>query len=141
MATHLTGGCICGGVRYESVAAPIVAANCHCRDCQRATGSAFAAILFVPREAVTITGNVKYYDVAGESGNVVTRGFCPTCGARLFSKPSPAILLADLLGISAGSLDDPSRHPPMMDIYVASAQPWDLLNPDLPKFPKLPQPS
>jgi hypothetical protein len=96
-------------------------------------------MLFVPSHAVIITGDVQYYEVAGESGNVVRRGFCPTCGARLFSKPAPAILLADLLGISAGSLDDPSRYRPVMDIYATSAQPWDCMNVELPKFPKLPQ--
>ena len=112
-----------------------------CRDCQRATGSAFASLLFVPRHAVTIAGDVKYYEVTGESGNRVSRGFCPTCGARLFSKPAAEILLADLLGISAGSLDDPSGYRPMMDIYATSAQPWDCMNPELPKFPRLPQAS
>jgi hypothetical protein len=89
----------------------------------------------VPRSTVTITGSVQYYDVTGESGNVVSRGFCPTCGSRLFGKPA---ILPDLLGIRAGSLDDPSEYRPGMDIYTTSAQPWDCMNPELPKFPKLP---
>jgi hypothetical protein len=135
MATPFTGGCLCGAVRYECSVEPLMAFNCHCRDCQRATGSAYASAFFVPRTAITITGEVKYYDVTGDSGHTLSRGFCPICGSRLFGKPA---VLPDVMGILAGSLDDPSWHKPGMDIYTASAQPWDSLNPELPKFPKAP---
>ncbi|HEV8718039.1 MAG TPA: GFA family protein [Candidatus Binatia bacterium] len=135
MAAPFTGGCMCGAVRYECSTEPVMTANCHCRDCQRATGGAYASVFFVPRNAVKITGEVKYYDVKGESGNILSRGFCPTCGSRLFGKPA---VMPDLMGIMAGSLDDPSSHRPAMDIYTTSAQPWDYLNPELPKFPKSP---
>ena len=56
MATHFTGGCMCGAVRYECEVEPIAMGNCHCRDCQRATGSAFAAAILVPTSTVNITG-------------------------------------------------------------------------------------
>jgi len=135
MATPFTGGCMCGAVRYECSAEPVMTANCHCRDCQRATGTAYVSVLFVPRTAVKITGEVKYYDVKGDSGNILSRGFCPTCGSRLFGRPA---VLPDLMGIMPGSLDDPSSHRPAMDIYTSSAQPWDHMNPELPKFPKGP---
>lgn len=135
MATPLTGGCMCGAVRYECSAQLPLTANCHCRDCQRATGGAYASVLFVPRNAIKITGEVKYYDVVGESGNVLSRGFCPTCGSRLFGKPA---IMPDAMSIMASSLDDPSGHKPAMDIYTASAQPWDYMNPELPKFPRMP---
>ncbi|KAB8335412.1 GFA family protein [Scytonema tolypothrichoides VB-61278] len=134
MAIKFTGGCLCGSVRYECSAEPLTMGNCHCRDCQRATGSAYASALLVPQCAVTITGDVKYYDVIGDSGNLVGRGFCPNCGSRLFSKPP----IPGLLGIMAGSLDDPSWFRPTMDLYALSAQPWDYMNPDLPKFDKMP---
>jgi hypothetical protein len=134
MKVPFTRGCLCGNVCYECAADPIVVGNCHCRDCQRATGTAFSAGMLVPRNAVTISGNVKYYDVVGDSGGTDSRGFCPICGARLFSKPP----IAELMGIMAGSLDDPSWFQPIMDGYTASAQPWDYMNPDLPKFAKMP---
>ncbi|HEY9830063.1 MAG TPA: GFA family protein [Stenomitos sp.] len=137
MKIPFTGGCLCGAVRYECSAQPVSMGICHCRDCQRATGSAFAAGMLVPQNAVTITGNVAYYDVTGDSGSLVSRGFCPICGSRLFSKPP----IPELMGIMAGSLDDPSWFNPQAEIYVASAQPWDYLNPDLPKFAKLPPPN
>lgn len=136
MELPFTGGCMCGAVRYECSAEPIIMGNCHCRDCQRATGTAFAAGMLVPSDAVTITGEVKYYDVTGDSGGIVSRGFCPNCGSRLFSKPP----IPKMMGIQAGSLDDPSWFQPSMDFYTASAQPWDYLNPDLSKFAKLPPP-
>lgn len=136
MKIPFTGGCLCKAIRYECSAEPIFMGNCHCRDCQQATGTAFAAAILVPHSAVTITGEVKYYDVMGDSGGIVSRGFCPICGSRLLSKPP----IPELLGIMAGSLDDPSWFQPVRDIYTASAQPWDYMNPDLPKFAKLPPP-
>jgi hypothetical protein len=107
MTTRFTGGCICGAVRYECGADPIAMGNCHCRDCQRATGSAFAAAVLVPTSAVKITG-----------------------------KPAAS---PDIMSIMAGSLDESSWFRLQADIYTASAQPWDYMNPDLPKFPGLPQ--
>jgi hypothetical protein len=126
MTTRFSGGCICGAVRYECTADPIAMGNCHCRDCQRATGSAFAAAILVPTSTVNIAGEVKYYEVTGDSGAI----------ARLFGKPAAS---PDITDIMAGSLDDPSCYRPQADVYTASAQPWDYMNPDLPKFPKLPQ--
>ena len=136
MATPFTGGCMCGAVRYECSAEPVMTGNCHCRDCQRASGGAFVSALAVPRNALKITGEVKYYDVKGDSGNTVSRGFCPNCGARLFGRPA---VVSDLIVIMAGSLDDPSWYKLGMDFYTASAQPWAHMNPDLPKFPQMPQ--
>lgn len=136
MATPFSGGCMCGAIRYECSADPLLALNCHCRDCQRASGSAFASVLAVPKDSLKITGEPKYHDVKADSGNTISRGFCPECGSPLFTKLSAR---PDLVGIRAASLDDPSWHKPAMDIYTSSAQPWDYMNPDLPKSPKMPQ--
>ena len=136
MAAPFSGGCACGAVRYECSAEPLMMGNCHCRDCQQATGGPFVSILAVPKEALNITGEVKYHEVTGDSGAPIKRGFCANCGSRLFGFPS-----APFVGISAGSLDDPSWYKPAFDIYTSSAQPWDHMNPDLPKFPKMPPPS
>jgi hypothetical protein len=89
----------------------------------------------VPRTAVKITGDVKYYESKADSGNSARRGFCSNCGARLFSLPPFA---PDLMVIMAASLDDPSAFKAGMDIYTASAQPWDYMDRALPKFPKMP---
>jgi hypothetical protein len=135
MTTKLTGGCMCGAVRYESLAKPIMAGNCHCRDCQKSSGGAFVAVMVVPASAMKIEGQVKYYESKADSGNSFSRGFCPECGARLFAKSSRDLRLAM---IAAGTLDDPSLFQPTMDFFTSSAQPWDHMNPALPKFPKMP---
>jgi hypothetical protein len=135
MAQSVKGSCACGAVHYECSADPIFTANCHCRDCQRACGAGFASVLGVPKDAVKITGEVKFFDVKGDSGKTISRGFCPNCGSRLFSllEVAPA-----LMGIAAGSLDDPASYKPGMNIYTASAQPWTHMDPALPKFPQMP---
>lgn len=132
----ITGGCQCGAVRYECSSQPLFAGNCHCRECQKASGGAYVPAFAVPVSAVTITGAVKYYESPADSGNTFSRGFCPTCGGRLFGKTSgyPQFIL-----ITAGSLDDPSRFTPAMDFFTASAQPWDHMDPALPKFSRQPK--
>jgi len=135
MSTNYTGGCLCGAVRYECTAEPIFMGNCHCRDCQKASGSGYEAAIGVPAPALKITGNVKYHDIKADSGSMVSRGFCPECGSRLFGKTSGMPQLAIVM---AGSLDDPKQFQPGMDVYTSSAQPWDHMNPALPKFLKMP---
>ena len=135
MATKFTGGCLCGAVRYECSADPIFMGNCHCRDCQKSSGGAYEPDIGLPAAALKITGAVKYYDTKADSGNTLSRGFCPECGASLFGKTSA---MPDLAMITAGSLDDPSLYKPTLDIFTSSAQPWDHMNPALAKFPKMP---
>ena len=85
MATRFTGGCLCGRVRYECSADPLFMGNCHCRDCQKASGGAYEPDIGLPAAALKITGAVKYYDGKADSGNTLSRGFCPECGASEFS--------------------------------------------------------
>ena len=137
MPALFSGGCLCGAIRYESRAEPLFSINCHCRDCQRTTGTAYAPVLAVPRDALSITqGEPTYYTSQADSGETVSRGFCPECGSGIFSKLSAN---PDIVGLKAASLDDPSWFRPAMDIYTDSAQPWDVMNPDLPKVPEMPQ--
>ena len=133
MAAPFSGGCACGAVRYECSAEPLMMGNCHCRDCQRASGGPFVSIIAVPKDGLKITGEVKYHEVTGDSGSPIKRGFCGKCGSRLFCFPA-----APFVGVSAGSLDDPSWYRPTFDIYTSSAQPWDYMIPELAKFPKMP---
>src|SRR5215470_2525146 len=73
MVTSFMGGCACGAIRYECSAAPIFALNCHCRDCQRATGTAYASVLRVPAKAFRVTqGEPRFYTVTADSGNTVS---------------------------------------------------------------------
>ena len=137
MPAPFSGGCLCGAIRYESRAEPLFSINCHCRDCQRTTGTAYAPVLAVPRDALRISqGEPTYYTSQSDSGETVSRGFCPECGSGIFSKLSAN---PDIVGLKAASLDDPSWFRPTVDIYTDSAQPWDVMNPDLPKVPKMPK--
>ena len=121
MTSH-TGGCACGKGRYELTAAPARMLNCHCRDCQCASGSAFAAILIVPADGPRLSGELRYHAVSSERNTRIERGFCPTCGSPI------AVFL------QAASLDDPSMFSPRMNIWTRSATPWHHLDPKLPSF-------
>jgi hypothetical protein len=137
MPVPFTGGCACRAIHYECAAAPLRAVNCHCRDCQRATGSAYYAELLVLSDAFNLTkGQPTYYAVTANSGRTLRRGFCPECGCPVL------IRIADqpFLSIAAASLDDPSWYQPEMDIFTSRAHAWDYMNPSLPKFPEMPPP-
>jgi hypothetical protein len=133
MSAPIFGGCACGAIRYRSEGEPLFSVNCHCRDCQRETGSAFAPILCVPSASFTvIKGSPKFFEVTADSGDTARRGFCADCGSPLFGSGP------DFANIRVGSLDDPSVFRPAQDIFTASAQPWDYMNPALPKVRKQP---
>jgi hypothetical protein len=132
--TTFTGGCVCGAIRYECDSDPIMMFKCHCRDCQHVTGGAYAPVLLFPRKDVRITkGTLQRYSTESMAGGEHERGFCSRCGSRVSGGKS-----ATAIGIVAGSLDDPSLFRPTMDIHVADAQPWDLLEPATTKFDRYP---
>jgi hypothetical protein len=117
----ITGGCLCGRVRYTVDGEASLSAVCHCRSCQRYTGSVFEPLMVFPADTVKVHGDLKTYDDAGDSGRYVHRQFCPNCGSSLMADvdamPGVKIVLA-------GSLDEPAVFKPSMEIFCASAQPW-----------------
>ena len=132
----ITGGCLCGQVRFTIDAEPIGARMCWCRDCQRiASGSATVNVLF-PEEAVQYTGEIGLFNMIADSGNAVQRGFCPTCGAQMFSKTQKPKGLP--MRVRAGTLDDPELIAPQALIWTGSAPSWATLDPTLPHYPKGP---
>ncbi|MDA1343354.1 MAG: GFA family protein [Proteobacteria bacterium] len=131
MKLPMTGGCLCGNVRYEISAQAVSTALCHCRTCQKAVGAPHLAIIIVPASAFTITGNYKEYVTLAVSGNHMHRAFCPECGTSLFVINDG---FTQVRPVSAVTLDDPSGFTPEKDIWVADAQHWDVMDPDLPKF-------
>jgi hypothetical protein len=137
MTTNLTGGCACGQVRYECTAAPLFAAHCHCRDCQKAGGGQMATVAGVPSDAVRVLqGETRSFHYAGSSGQGLDRHFCATCGARLFTNKAGAMPGVTFLAV--GNLDEPGKITPSMHIFTASAQPWATIPADMPHFPGLP---
>jgi hypothetical protein len=131
-----TGGCLCGRVRYESAGAPLFSLLCHCRDCQRQSGSAHVAAMRVPARGFRITrGDPKVHVRTSDAGNEVTHAFCGDCGAPLFIRVSAR---PDIVGLRVGSLDDPSGFRPEAHVFAKSAQPWEHLDPALPRHDTYP---
>ena len=132
MTIPFSGGCACGAIRYECTAEPLEMFRCHCRDCQRASGGAYSPAILVPSKAFKLTrGSPKHYSTPSAAGGTHTRGFCSECGSRLLGAIDPT---SPFIGICASSLDDPSWFAPKFDIFASDAQPWDHMNPALPKF-------
>jgi hypothetical protein len=135
MSSGFQGGCLCGAVRYESKAQPMMAGHCQCTDCRRSSGSGHSSHVAVPKDAVSITGVVATYDKPANSGNIVSRAFCPTCGAPVFSLNAA---MPQLMFIRASSLDDLEVFKPQMIVYTSRAASWDHIDPKLPAFAEMP---
>jgi hypothetical protein len=130
-----SGGCLCGAVRYESTVEPVVAGHCHCIDCRKSSGTGHCSHLGVPAAGVTVTGELRFYDAPADSGNIVSRGFCPTCGAAIYSTNSA---MPGMLFVRASGLDDPEVFQPQMVVYTKRAPSWDTIGGGLPSFPAMP---
>lgn len=84
MNVAFAGGCVCGAIRDECSAEPLMMFKCHCRDCQRVTGGGFVAGLLVPAAAFRLTkGQLRYHFTTSLAGGKHKRGFCADCGSRL----------------------------------------------------------
>ena len=129
----LEGGCACGGVRYRLNSAPIYVHCCHCRWCQRESGTAFALNAMIETDRLTLLkGETEVVPTPSESGKGQIFHRCPTCKVALWSHyagSGEAIAF-----VRVGSLDDPDACPPNVQIYTASKQPWVVLPPDMPAF-------
>ncbi len=119
----LTGGCLCGSVRYSVEGDPIVQGVCHCSDCQRQTSSPFTVFVGFPAVAFSVEGNsLSSFSTTGEDhGGETQRNFCSTCGSPVFSTTP---LAPDVILIKAGSFDDSSWVEPGAEFFFDSAQPW-----------------
>ena len=127
-----TGGCLCGRVRYAFPQASVISAHhCHCKDCQKSTGSGKATIIVLPVEALQIEGEVKTFTVVGSDGSHVTRGFCGDCGSPLLSYVAE---MPEIKFIKAGSLDDSSWVSITSSYWKKSAESWSPVAEGLPAF-------
>ncbi|MBL6749267.1 MAG: GFA family protein [Nevskia sp.] len=130
--SRIEGGCLCGAVRYRSGAEPVATAVCHCKHCQRQSGSAFSIIVGVPAASLEFSGTaLAAFDDRGASGGAVRRRFCPRCGSPIVSEVEAT---PGLSWIKAGTLDDISWLKPALHLWCDSAQPWVALDPAATKF-------
>lgn len=119
--TLIHGGCLCGQVRYHITAEPMLVAVCHCRHCQKQSGSAFSVNLLVASDRIQIEGQLKDYTDRGEADRLVTRRFCPECGSAVATELE---MLPGTVVIKAGTLDDPSSSIPTVHMWCDHRQPW-----------------
>ena len=124
--TKFHGGSFCKAVRYETTADPLNERVCHCRECQKAIGAAFNARVLMRIENVSITGPISTF----YSSKTLERGFCSRCGSSIFSRRASA----GVIGLTVGSLDDPSLFKPDMHFWVSSKQRWIEITDDLPQY-------
>lgn len=131
----IKGACRCGKVTFSANVEPAFVGVCHCTNCQKETGSAFAVVIGVPTTALTINGAIKTFTSKGDSGKSAFRRFCPECGSGIVHEVE---VMAGVSMIGAGNLDDPSWVKPAMEIFCDSRQPWVSLGGDMKQFPKMP---
>jgi len=130
------GHCLCGAVAYEYRGTVGLANYCHCEDCRRCTGSAFNVGVRFERDKFRLTrGNLKGFTKRADSGNELTRHFCPECGSPLYTS-SPAH--PQHIFVKAGTLDDPSVVTPQRQTWLSSAVPWRHIDPAIASFSKGP---
>ena len=130
---NLTGGCACGAIRYKLTASPLIVHACHCRDCQRVTGSAFVVNIWIERKFVeTDSPAPKSFRLAGGSGNPHDVFFCSECGVYVWSRYHGAP--GDFLFVRAGTLDNPDAVTPDVHIFTRSKLHWLNLPADAPAF-------
>jgi len=117
------GGCGCGAVRYRVTGEPIMVHNCHCRLCQRQTGSTSVVNAFFESERLTLlAGELASHTLVAGSGNPHTIHRCAACGTALWSHyPRFGDLMA---GIRAGTFDDPGSVTPDVAIFTDFRMPW-----------------
>ena len=127
------GGCTCRHVRYRVTRKPLFVHCCHCRWCQRETGSAFVLNAMVESEYVELMhGDVEVIDTPSNSGKGQKIARCPKCRVAVWSNYAGA---GDLLRfVRVGTLDEPDRLPPDVHIFTMSKQPWVVLPPGTPAF-------
>jgi hypothetical protein len=132
MDAKMTGGCLCGAIRYECGGEPGPANYCHCADCRRRTGSAFLVSMRVEAGRFRLVrGEPKGFTNTADSGNELTRFFCGDCGSPLWTAPQR---YPDAVFIAAGSLDDPSIVRPRHQSWVSSKVAWADIAHDVASF-------
>ena len=127
------GGCDCGAIRYRMRTEPLFVNCCHCRWCQRETGSAFVLNAMIESDRVELLNDEpEIVDTPSASGKGQKIARCPDCRIAVWSNYAGA---GDALRfIRVGTLDNPDLLPPGAQIFTESKQPWVVLSPEIPVF-------
>ena len=132
MTKPLQGGCACGSVRYTLKSAPMFVHCCHCRDCQRQTGSAFVLNALIETDRIELQcGDPEAAAVPTDSGRPHDIYRCPTCRTAVWSDYGRR---PGLRFVRVGTLDAPEAVPPDVHIFTRSKLPWVALPEGTPAF-------
>lgn len=119
---RVSGGCACGAVRYETSGTFAFSFQCHCRECQRATGTGHAPAFAIGADKTRLTGPVKYYGHVSDTGAPTNTGFCPECGSPIVSITER---FPERFYFLFATLDDPSCFEPEFAVFADLSPPWD----------------
>ena len=110
MNTIIEGGCLCGGIRYNSLAEPAIVGVCHCSDCRKFSGSAFSFLVAIQKSALQLRGLLKTYSSFADSGHPISRSFCPECGSSIVEELSKSSRFHDYQCRDSRSSGFPVTH-------------------------------
>jgi hypothetical protein len=132
---NITGGCLCGALRYAASGEPTLAGYCCCNDCRKASGSGFIGFMGFPASAVLFTGESQAHTLKQADGRLSQRNFCPNCGGLVFGGVAG---ISKAYTVYAGSLDHPSRFHPTIAIFTRDKPDWVVLPAGITLFERMP---
>ncbi len=130
------GRCLCGSVTFKTTGQPVIAAHCHCEDCQRITGAGHSTGAMFAEEQFEMTGKVASYVLESAAGNKVTRVFCPNCGSPILGKNTGMV---GFVTVSLGLFEDSSKFSPAVAIFSRNRKPWDTVHESVTSFETQPE--
>ena len=134
MSNAITGGCLCGNIRYTINASVDKIIACHCTHCQKASGAGASHNAVVPTSAVAFTsGQPKLFADTAQSGNILNRYFCADCGSPIYSLREK---VPEMMVLKVGTLDAPGDMKLVMNIWTNSARPWMHMDPATERHPE-----
>lgn len=134
--TKIRGSCLCGAIQYSASADPLFMVNCHCRSCQKTSGSMFSAIVGIPASALALEGDtLNSYASRGDSGKPIHRNFCSNCGTLIFARSENT---PEVVYLRAGTIDSQFAFEPQANVYWRDHQSW--LPADIPCYATMPAP-
>lgn len=134
-SSTVTGGCLCGAVRYEAKWPPLAMGLCYCADCRKASGSGFIPFAVFASETLHITGPLISYASPAANGREALRNSCAVCASLVFGGP---LGKTDSHTLYVGSADEPAWFKPTMAIFARNVPPWLTIPPELKRFDTLP---
>jgi hypothetical protein len=129
------GGCGCGKITLSIAREPKMMMQCHCLDCQKSSGTGHSSAAYFDQNDVVIDGEATGHTVTADSGNEMTRYFCPDCGSRLYGQNGGR---PGLVSIEIGCLDDHSWFTPQAVLFSSRRHDWDITTDDIPNHEEMP---